>query len=74
MCGAEGLPEWFCNEDLVGDSPRSLKLEHELKAGRYGVIRSLLRVLEGGAASKVGRPLPLLPSCPCSDNSLASDQ
>lgn len=27
-------------------------LEGELKSGKYGVVRSLLRVLEGGTASK----------------------
>lgn len=27
-------------------------LEGELKSGKYGVVRSLLRVLEGGMASK----------------------
>ena len=37
----------------MGDSPRAVSLETELKAGKYGVIRSLLRVLEGGAGSKV---------------------
>lgn len=36
----------------MGESPRGMTLENELKAGKYGVIRSLLRVLEGGAASK----------------------
>ena len=40
----------------MGESPRGMTLENELKAGKYGVIRSLLRVLEGGAASKVGKP------------------
>ena len=50
---AEGLPDWFVDKSPVGDSPRAVSLETELKAGKYGVIRSLLRVLEGGAASKV---------------------
>lgn len=35
------------------ESARGAFLEHELKAGQFGAIRSLLRVLEGGAASKV---------------------
>lgn len=29
-----------------------MSLEAELKGGKYGVVRSLLRVLEGGTASK----------------------
>lgn len=49
---ADGLPDWFTDMTPVGESPRGLTLENELKAGRFGVIRSLLRVLEGGAASK----------------------
>lgn len=55
MSHAEGLPEWFIDTRPVGESPRGMTLENELKAGKYGVIRSLLRVLEGGAASKVSK-------------------
>ena len=39
----------------MGESPHSVTLEKELKAGQFGAIRSLLRVLEGGAASKVSQ-------------------
>ena len=53
ICCAAGLPEWFCDEQIAGESPRVFTLESELKAGQYGAIRSLLRVLDGGAASKV---------------------
>ena len=56
MFAAEGLPAWFVDSRPVGESPRGVTLENELKAGKYGVIRSLLRVLEGGAASKVPAP------------------
>lgn len=48
------MPAWFVDSRPVGESPRGVTLEHELKAGKFGVIRSLLRVLEGGASSKVG--------------------
>lgn len=50
---AEGLPNWFYQSDLLTESPNCLTLEKVLKSGQFGVIRSLLRVLEGGAASKV---------------------
>jgi len=50
---ADGLPAWFVDSRPVGESPRGVTLENELKAGKFGVIRSLLRVLEGGGASKV---------------------
>ena len=33
-------------------SSSDVSLEAELKGGKYGVVRSLLRVLEGGTASK----------------------
>ena len=33
-------------------SSSDVSLEAELKSGKYGVVRSLLRVLEGGTASK----------------------
>ena len=53
---AEGLPSWFVSKAAVQDSPvrssSDVSLEAELKAGKYGVVRSLLRVLEGGTASK----------------------
>lgn len=50
-----GLPDWFLGEANVV-SPRKAGLsvleETELKAGKFAVIRSLLRALEGGATSK----------------------
>ncbi len=54
---AEGLPSWFvATSPPAGSSPMrtisDVTLEGELKSGKYGVVRSLLRVLEGGTASK----------------------
>ena len=53
---AEGLPSWCVSKAVTQDSPvrssSEVSLEAELKAGKYGVVRSLLRVLEGGTASK----------------------
>ena len=54
---AEGLPSWFVGTSPpAGSSPMrttsDVTLEGELKSGKYGVVRSLLRVLEGGTASK----------------------
>ena len=53
---AEGLPSWFISSAAVQGSPMrtssDVSLEAELKGGKYGVVRSLLRVLEGGTASK----------------------
>lgn len=54
---AEGLPSWFVSTSPpAGSSPMrttsDVTLEGELKSGKYGVVRSLLRVLEGGTASK----------------------
>lgn len=55
-CCAEGLPSWFVSKGAVHGSPMrsssDVSLEAELKGGKYGVVRSLLRVLEGGTASK----------------------
>ncbi|DBA95417.1 TPA: hypothetical protein ACH3X3_013289 [Trebouxia sp. C0006] len=53
----EGLPSWFVGTSPpAGSSPMrttsDVTLEGELKSGKYGVVRSLLRVLEGGTASK----------------------
>ena len=55
----DGFPEWFSSGDeVVPDvvlSPRGnipLHSEEELKAGKYGTIRSLLRVLEHGKKGK----------------------
>ncbi|GAB4814185.1 hypothetical protein N2152v2_001231 [Parachlorella kessleri] len=51
----EGLPAWFYSAEGV-TSPRKAGLsvleETELKAGKFAVIRSLLRVLEGGYTAK----------------------
>ena len=53
---AEGLPSWCVSKAVAQDSPvrssSDVSLEAELKAGKYGVVRSMLRVLEGGTASK----------------------
>ncbi|KAK9804170.1 hypothetical protein WJX73_008272 [Symbiochloris irregularis] len=50
----EGMPAWWVEAADPLISPRSdeHRLETEIKAGRFGVIRSLLRVLEQGAAAK----------------------
>ncbi|EFN52818.1 hypothetical protein CHLNCDRAFT_26452 [Chlorella variabilis] len=44
----QGLPDWF----VASDRYPSPSKETELKAGKFGVIRSLLRALDGGAAAK----------------------
>ena len=52
---AGGLPSWFQAQPGAASPARttsSLSQEEELRAGKYGVIRSLLRVLDDGASSK----------------------
>ena len=54
---ADGLPSWFVSpQKPPHTSPMrassDVSLEGELKTGQYGVVRSLLRVVEGGTASK----------------------
>lgn len=49
---ADGLPTWFV-EKATGPQPTSQNLlDIELRQGRFGAVRSLLRVLEGGGAAK----------------------
>lgn len=46
------MPPWFVERpSLPQPLPHSL-LETELRQGRFGAVRSLLRVLEGGGAAK----------------------
>ncbi len=52
-----GLPSWFeapfnPHQSSPMRSNSDVTLDEELKSGKYGVVRSLLRVLEGGTASK----------------------
>lgn len=51
-----GLPDWFVQRERVPSPSKggvlSVLEETELKAGKFGVIRSLLRALERGAAAK----------------------
>jgi hypothetical protein len=50
-----GLPEWWVAGDRYPSPSKgalSVLEETELKAGKFGVIRSLLRALDGGAAAK----------------------
>lgn len=52
---ADGLPSWFTSRQEPSSPWRTTSdtsLEDELKNGKFGVVRSLLRVLEGGTASK----------------------
>ena len=52
---ADGLPSWFASSQEPSSPRRTtseITLEDELKNGKFGVVRSLLRVLEGGSASK----------------------
>lgn len=52
---ADGLPTWFVSTAEPTSPYRTSSdtaLDDELKNGKFGVVRSLLRVLEGGAASK----------------------
>ncbi|KAK9808828.1 hypothetical protein WJX72_004439 [[Myrmecia] bisecta] len=49
----DGLPDWFVERPaLVSPRGGEASREAELRSGKYGVIRSLLRALEGGATSK----------------------
>ncbi|KAK9839780.1 hypothetical protein WJX81_000925 [Elliptochloris bilobata] len=48
-----GLPAWFSAKPALATPRGGGQLgEDDLRAGRYGVIRSLLRTLEGGGAAK----------------------
>lgn len=52
---ADGLPSWFVSKAQTSSPYRTssdTSLDDELKNGKFGVVRSLLRVLEGGTASK----------------------
>eukprot|EP00887_Chlorella_sp_A99_P002448 scaffold10.g2448.t1 len=52
---APGLPDWFvASQDVTSPTKAGLSVleESELKAGKFGVIRSLLRVLERGVQAK----------------------
>ncbi|KAK9861491.1 hypothetical protein WJX84_004658 [Apatococcus fuscideae] len=48
----EGLPLWFAKAESAAVPKPPATSGDELKDGKYGVVRSLLRVLEGGTTSK----------------------
>lgn len=52
LCDAEGLPLWFAKSEAAATPNLPATSGDELKDGKYGVVRSLLRVLEGGTTSK----------------------
>lgn len=52
QCAAEGLPLWFAKSEAAATPHLPAASGDELKDGKYGVVRSLLRVLEGGTTSK----------------------
>jgi hypothetical protein len=48
----DGLPRWFVARAPAPQAMFGSLQDVELRQGRFGAIRSLLRVLEGGGAAK----------------------
>eukprot|EP00884_Botryococcus_braunii_P001844 jgi/Botrbrau1/11660/Bobra.168_2s0015.2 len=48
----DGLPTWFVEKTTTPQPASGNLLDVELRQGRFGAVRSLLRVLEGGGAAK----------------------